>query len=583
MVITSFARFGYEGEIVKVEADLRRGIPAIDIVGLPDGAIREARERIRAAIRNSGFDYPRERILINLSPANLKKEGSSFDLPIALAVLGTAAGMTADSGGPRVMVLGELELSGTVRPVQGILAAACQGEKEGIDDIILPAENAAEARVCGNARVHGVRTLTEAFHALSSLGSSPRRPNRSPPDTGSSAREYPVNFMPYREGFEVVHGQRRLVRALAIAAAGGHHLLAYGPPGCGKTLAIRKFPLLLPELDRETAITVTRIYGIAGLTLPSYENDGESDFAVASGAARGDDRVATNHRGTPSLARVPPFRAPHQGASLEGMTGGGLRLKPGEISLAHGGTLFLDEAPQFRTNVLQALRGPLETGNVTVSRAGITVAYPARFQLLLSMNPCPCGNFGTPDRACVCPPDAVERYWKRLAAPLLDRIDLRVRAGIPAGREMALADRACSTPVAYPALSARAVDSARVVDSANTIDTEELRRMVTAARLRQWRRKEGLPDSRSGGETGSWLNAHLDPERTERICELGTEEREAYTDIIEKGRLSGRGAHGILKVARTIADLADSERITATHLAEAWGFRKREDGAPDML
>ncbi len=557
MVITSFARVGYEGEIVKVEADLRRGIPAIDIVGLPDGAIREARERIRAAIRNSGFDYPRERILINLSPASLKKEGSSFDLPIALAVLGTAAGMTADAGGSRVMVLGELELSGTVRPVQGILAAACLGAEEGIEDIILPAGNGDEARVCGNARVHGVRTLAEAFHALSTLSPRPPRAARRQGERETGPRDYHAAFMPYREGFEVVHGQGRLVRALEIAAAGGHHLLAYGPPGCGKTLAIRKFPLLLPGLDRETAITVTRIYGIAGLPLPSREYGGESDFAGAACAPRDGESGTRDHPGPLPLANVPPFRAPHQGASLEGMTGGGTRLKPGEISLAHGGALFLDEAPQFRTNVLQALRGPLESGNVTVSRAGITVAYPARFQLLLSMNPCPCGNYGTPDRACVCPPDAVERYWKRLAAPLLDRIDLRVRAGIPAGREMAVPERAA--------------------------DTEELRRRIGLARSRQWRRREETRAGSSAGEGGTWLNAHLGPEETERVCALGKAERAAYSGILTEGRLSGRGAHGILKVARTLADLADSERIEVSHLEEAWDLRKREDGAPDIL
>ncbi len=579
MVITSFARFGYEGEIVKVEADLRRGIPAIDIVGLPDGAIREARERMRAAIRNSGFDFPRERILINLSPASLRKEGSSFDLSIALAVLGTAAGMTGDPGGSRVMVLGELELSGAVRPVAGILAAVCHGAERGIRDIILPAENGEEAKVCGNARIHGVRTLTEAFHALSSLApslsrednpssrrriSDGRAPDGRAPD-GAKPNDYPIRFPPYREGFEVIHGQRRLIRALEIAAAGGHHLLAYGPPGCGKTLAIRKFPLLLPELDREAAITVTRIYGIAGLPLPSQEYNDVSDFSAVATPSRGDATLARNQPASPSLARTPPFRDPHQGASLEGMTGGGLRLKPGEISLAHGGTLFLDEAPQFKTNVLQALRGPLESGTVTVSRAGNTVAYPARFQLILSMNPCPCGNFGTPDRACVCPPDAVERYWKRLAAPLLDRIDLRVRAGIPGSTEMA------------------GVASENRDDSARLADTDGMRRRIGRARARQWARNRKDPGARAKGENVHWLNAHLDPEETERICALGEAERAAYFDIVSAGKLSGRGAHGLLKVARTIADLADSERIVEAHLREAWELRKREDGAPDIL
>ncbi len=562
MIIVSFSRYGYEGEIIKVEADLRRGIPAIDIVGLPDGAVREARERMRAAIRNSGFEFPRERILINLSPADLKKEGSSFDLPIALAVLGIAQGIcgsdeSAQCGGtdggklrePRVMVLGELELSGTVRPVRGILSAVSRGIAEGITDFIVPEGNLAEATIRHEASVTGVGTLIEAVSALRSFrvsgggdfGNAPgmpvRRSSRTQADSFDPGR-FPETGEP---GFEDVRGQPVLVRAIEIAAAGGHNLVAYGPPGCGKTLALARMPALLPDMDGATAITATRIHSIAG-TLP-------------------DERTI--------LAR-PPFRTPHTSASIEGMTGGGKRLIPGEISLAHGGTLFLDEAALFRATVLQALRAPLETGTVTVSRAGKAATFPARFQLLMTMNPCPCGNFGAPGAVCTCAPDAVEKYWRRLAAPLLDRIELRIAVGRPPAGELA---------------------------SGDGFSTGELRKEIAGARRIQWERARGRTRPERDIWTDSaepepcaqefaapdWLNANLTVAGIARHCALGAKEEKIFVECMKTARFSARAGHGVLKVARTIADLAGKSAIGEEHLLEAARLRQWGPFVPDFL
>jgi len=560
MEIDSFARFGYSGETIKVEADLRRGIPAIDIVGLPDGAVREARERMRAAIRNSGFDFPRERILINLSPADLRKEGSSFDLPIALAVLAAAEGLTGgeppDAPQGTVMVLGELELGGAVRPVRGILPAVTGGLREGITDFIVPAANRAEAMIRPGARVIGVSSLAEAVHCLRWLAnqsaaappnqvSSARTPDTQVTDTrvtdakdsdtrindmhgpdtqaGKHSAYEPDRYSsPMQPGYEDVRAQGRLLRALQIAAAGGHHLLAYGPPGCGKTLALSRFPSILPDLDPETAIELTQINGIAGVAGPIPASDG--------------------------LTVTPPFRVPHPTASLEGVIGGGVHCRPGEISLAHGGSLFLDEAALFRAAVLQGLRAPLETGTVTVSRAGRTGTYPARFQLLIAMNPCPCGNYGSPGRFCTCSPETVEQYWKRLTAPLLDRIDLRVAVQPP---------------------------NADQFSQATGFSMEKCREAIGAARRRQW--------ERGAGDGGAWLNARLGVDRLDATCRLTQEARETFVRLMANERLSGRGGHGVLRVARTVADLAGADDIGVDHLREAAELRAWDALVPDFL
>jgi magnesium chelatase family protein len=560
--IVSFSRKGYAGELVKVEADLRRGIPAVDIVGLPDGAVKEARERVRAAIRNSGLEYPRERILINLSPANLRKEGSAFDLAIALAVLASAKGLAHGGIAGRVLILGELELSGFVRPVSGVLAAVSRALEDGVTDCIIPAGNRAEAALMKEASVIAVDRLADAMAALEAIASGERivadeddndagnrengattggRQNGADGRLGTGSRDgiarvpgtepreasvrweaIPAGDAPF-EGYEDVRGQGTLVRALQIAAAGGHHLIAYGPPGVGKTLALRRFPSILPALDEETAIEVTRIHGIAG---PIAAQEGSS-----------------------VLIERPPFREPHQNASLEGMIGGGRLCGPGEISLAHGGTLFLDEATQFRPGALQALRTPLETGWVTVSRAGVTGTFPARFQLLAAINPCPCGNFGAEGRVCTCDPEVIERYWRKLTVPLLDRIDLRIQVALPDPESLTRAD-------ADPGFS-----------------TKELREGIGRARLAQEARH---------GRAGR-LNARMGPSEIGAHCALSPALAKTFASGLTVARLSGRSAHIALKVARTIADIAGARSIEKEHLFEALALRRWSATVPDFL
>lgn len=514
MEIVSFARYGYEGEIVKVEADLRRGIPAVDIVGLPDGAVREARERMRAAIRNSGFEFPRDRVLINLSPASLKKEGSSFDLPIALAVLGAIGGY--GNSGMRVMILGELELSGAVRPVTGILAAVSKGLEEGITHFVVPSENRREAELRAGARVFGVTTLREAIHIVEHETHRTETPDGRKPDGSTQNRAAAGKFTwsGTEAGLDGIKGQNRLIRALVIAAAGGHNLLVYGPPGCGKTLSLRGFSSLLPDLDERTAVDVTRIHSIAGML----------------------------DTGNGTLVRRPPFREPAQNASVEGMIGGGAQGRPGEVSLAHGGTLFLDEAAHFRPQIFQALRNPLETGEVTITRAQRSSTYPARFQLLMAVNPCPCGNAGCEGRVCTCAPDMVERHWKRLTAPLVDRIDLRIAVRPPRGEEL---------------------------EAPSGVLTSDLRLLVATARKKQ-------------AERGT-LNARLEAGSVDEQCALLPSVAHVFCRSMEAASLSGRGGHGILKTARTIADLEDSATISEEHILEAVQYRRWHALLPDIF
>ena len=575
MEIVSFAQYGYEGELVKVEADLRRGIPAIDIVGLPDGAVREARERMRAAIRNSGMEFPRERILINLSPADLKKEGSSFDLPIALAVLGTAAGLSHAGIPGTVMVLGELELSGKVRPVHGVLAAVSRGLEEGISHFIVPAGNAAEAKIRKEAIIIGVESLSDAICHLDGISAAiagrmdEKEAGRKENDARTIAQTGKQSgIVSWREcclpagvpgaGYEDVHGQAKLVRALQIAAAGGHHLLAYGPPGCGKTLSLQRFPVLLPDLDEETAVTVTRIHSIAGFPdrQSRMTDRAQSTSVHSAGGNSGENSPSDDQPGygyCAGILRSPPFREPHQNASLEGMIGGGKNCRPGEISLAHGGVLFLDEMAQFRSSVLQALRTPLETGLVTISRAGRTGTFPASFQLLAAVNPCPCGNFGAQGRICTCTPDMIEKYWKRMTAPLLDRIDLRVAVQVPLPDDLV---------------------------RQTGFSTDELREGIGRARIAQWERNRGRGIWR---RTGTWLNAGLDSANIGETCALSPKNERLFINSMEAARLSGRGGHGILKVARTIADLAGAAEIDEEHILEAVQYRRWSGIVPDFL
>ena len=536
MNIIGFSPFGYEGSLVTVEVDLRRGIPATDMVGLADNAVREARERMRAAIRNSGFEYPPERILISLSPADVKKEGAVFDLAIALAVLNKGKSAAASvKKTADVLVMGELELSGRIRPVRGIHAALSTARERGIRYCIIPAENKAEAAFFSSAgrtkrtgksgapmKVFAASHLTGAFALLSELEQQPLQNIsasvscgglKTEPGCAQTPRIQDENIVfsdfPAALDYREIKGQAFFIRALQTAAAGRHNLIVYGAPGCGKTLALSRFYTLLPRLSEEEALPVTRIYSIAGM-LPT---------------------------GTKILTDA-PFRRPHQSASLEGIIGGGVHCRPGEISLAHNGVLFLDEAADFRASVLQALRVPLEEGKITLSRAGRTTEYPARFQLLLAANPCPCGNFGSPDKICLCHPRAVEQYWRRFSAPLLDRIDIRV---------------ALSSGAAQTQTAPHSPENGR---AAAQHSTEQLRRAIAAATNRQ-RRRQGKPNSR------------LDACEIRRFCPLDAQTEDFLTDQSRRFGFSERGIHSCIKLARTIADMAERDRIEKGDAEEA--------------
>lgn len=575
MTIMSFASFGYEGEIIKVEADLRRGLPIVDIVGLPGSAVKEARERMRAAIGNSDLPFPQERILINLSPADQKKEGSGFDLPIALAVLQADCALDMP-----VMVIGELELSGKVRPVRGVLGALISGAAAGIGYFIVPKENEAEARIQQGVHIYGVETLREALECLYAIETELRvekdcETNTDEKNGGTPAQEaigHTGNSISTAASwsepsqadavantgtggfFEEVYGQRELVRALHIAAAGGHSVLAYGPPGCGKTLSMQRFASLLPDLDPKTAEEVTHIYSIAGL-LPSM-------------------------RGHDVRIKRPPFRMPHPNASLEGMIGGAGKCMPGEISLAHGGTLFLDEAVQFKQTVLQTLRAPLETGTVTLSRAGRATTFPARFQLLMALNSCPCGNLGADGKVCTCMPAVVEQYWKKLTAPLIDRIDLRIPVFPP--QSYGLPEKPCYNTA----------DMRKKIAASDKIQRERyaayLRKGFNggAAAGTPVHNKAVAPSLACAAQSAaqlSYKNVHLTPSALSAVCPLTGEAERIFTHNAEKRELSGRGSHAILKIARTIADLAQEEVIAAPHIEEAIRLREWSSFLPFFM
>ncbi|UTD04510.1 ATP-binding protein [Treponema denticola] len=566
MEILSFSSFGYEGELIKVEADLRRGLPVIDIVGLPGSAVKEARDRMRAAIRNSGLEFPVSRILINLSPADQKKEGSGFDLPIAIAVLTakeaekksaevkakaqTIIPQYEDREKESVMIMGELELSGRVRPVRGLIGAISAGRSQGIKYFIVPKENEAEALIEDGINVFGVSDLIEAlefFYQIES-GKFNTKPQglkkESVPDTGTaplfvwSDTEEPEDFdfqkdsksgLGLVKSFEDIRGQDGLIRALEIAAAGGHNLIAYGPPGCGKTLSLSRFPLLLPDMDEKTAMETTRIYSIAGLLPQSIQKD--------------------------RLLKRPPFRMPSQNASMEGIIGGAGKCMPGEVSLAHGGVLFLDEAAQFKASVLQSLRAPLETGSVTLSRAGRSSTFPARFQLLLAINPCPCGNFGSPGKVCTCLPYEIEKYWKKLTAPLLDRIDIRVPV-MPPKPENILAEAKYST--------------------------QTMREKIKNARLIQWERLK-FTNKEKKVQNIIYENAKLSPQETAEVCKMSGEAERFFSVIVDSKKLSGRGSHALLKISRTIADIESNKNISLAHIEEAAALRQWIKYLPDFL